>query len=77
LLLDISKLLSKYRRKARRTAEARGGRAALAGGGASREGSVSVGQCIALLEAEVEWKLTSTLIIFLARPRFESSDPPY
>ena len=49
---------------------------ALAGGGASREGSVSVGQCIALLEAEVEWKLTSTLIIFLARPRFESSDPP-
>ena len=33
---------------------------------------MSVGQCIALLEAEVEWKLTSTLIIFLARPRFES-----
>ena len=76
MLLDISKLLSKYRRKARRTAEARGGRAALAGGGASREGSVSVGQCIALLEAEVERKLTSALIIFLACPRFESSDPP-
>ena len=54
----------------------RGGRAALAGGGASREGSVSVGQCIALLEAEVERKLTSALIIFLACPRFESSDPP-
>ena len=36
---------------------------------------MSVGQCIALLKAEVERKLTSALIIFSACPRFESRDP--
>ena len=36
---------------------------------------MSVGQCIALLKAEVERKLTSALIIFSACPRFESCDP--
>ena len=64
LLLDISKLLSRYRRKARRhrrspaEAERR-----WRGKGASREGSVSVSACIALLKAEVERKRTPTPII--------------
>jgi hypothetical protein len=38
---------------------------------------VSVGQCIALLKAEVERKLRSAVIIFSVCPRFESSDPPW
>ena len=37
---------------------------------------MSVGQCIALLKAEVERKLAPTPIIFSACPRFESSDLP-
>jgi hypothetical protein len=54
----------------------RGGRAALAGERSEPEGSVSAGQCIALLKAEVERKLASALIVFSACPRFESSDLP-
>ena len=38
---------------------------------------MSVGQCIALLKAEVERKLASAPIIFSACPRFESSDLPW